>query len=267
MSKELPVFFHIPKNAGTYVYNYAFWSVFINTLKSKNPCNLEVIRDGGIAYRLICNSEEPLDSSIYKRMNKGYWRRVELDQLNLNDLNVFFIEVCDSSFFKFRDEIYSKLDSDVVPYEFLFLREPYLRIQSLYSYIQSSDSRHEDTNNSFGNKSFIEYLNSSQLEGGWLIRALLDIPNNVVIQKEHYNETCRILDQMNVSDTSDVCGELKKIFHNCYDITDIKNAEVADNKTQSKVNILFNSLDENTKATFLSQARWDIDLYNKYNKV
>ena len=264
MSKKLPVFFHIPKNAGTYVYNYAFWSVFINTLKSKNPCNLEVIRGGVIAYRLICNSEEPLDSSIYKRMNRGYWRQVELDQLNLDDLNVFFIEVCDSSFFKFRDEIYSKLDSDEVPYEFLFLREPYSRIQSLYSYIQSSDSSHEDTNNSFGNKSFIEYLNSSQLEGGWLIRALLDIPNNVVIQQEHYDETCRILDQINVSDTSDVCGELNKIFHNCYGITDINNAEVADNKTQSKVDIPFYSLDQKTQTAFNNQALWDKKIYAKY---
>ena len=265
MSKELPVFFHIPKNAGTYVYNYAFWSVFINTLKSKNPCNLEVIRDGVIAYRLICNSEEPLDSSIYKRMNKGYWRQVELDQLNLDDLNVFFIEVCDSSFFKFRDEIYSKLDSDVVPYEFLLLREPYLRIQSLYSYIQSSDSNHEDTNNSFGDKSFIEYLNSSHLEGSWLIRALLDIPNSVVVQQEHYDKTCKILDQMHVSNMSDVRGTLDKVFYNCYGITDINNAEVVANKTQNKIDITFSSLDEGTRIAFLNQAKWDIELYNKYN--
>lgn len=264
MIKKLPVFFHIPKNAGTYVYNYTFWVVFINTLKKKNPCNLEVIRDGVIAYRLICSSDASLDSNTYKRMNQGYWRQVEIDNLNLDDLNVFFIEVCDSSFSKYKDDIYNKLDSDVVPYEFLFLREPYLRIQSLYSYIQSSDSSHEDTNNSFGDKSFIEYLNSSQLEGGWLIRALLDIPNNVVIQQEHYDETCRILDQINVSDTSDVRGELNKIFHNCYDITDINDAEVADNKTQSKVDILFNCLDESTKTSFLNQVKWDIKLYNKY---
>lgn len=263
-NRKLPVFFHIPKNAGTYVYNYAFWSLFINTLKSVNPCNLEVIKDGAIAYRLICNSDEPLDGNIYKRMNQGYWRQVDLDSLNLNDLNIFFIEVCDSSFFNYKDEIYSKLDSNTLPYEFLFLREPYSRIQSLYSYIQSSASSHEDTNNSFGNKSFIEYLNSSQLEGGWLIRALLGIPNSVMIQQEHYDKTCKILDQMHVSDTGDVRSTLNKVFNNCYGITDINNAEVVANKTQNKIDIPFNSLDESTKIAFLNQAKWDIELYNIY---
>ena len=54
MNKKLPVFFHIPKNAGTYIFNYVFWCIFVPTVEAQYRCNLEVLNsDGSIAYRVI----------------------------------------------------------------------------------------------------------------------------------------------------------------------------------------------------------------------
>lgn len=263
---KLPVFFHIPKNAGTYIFNYVFWHIFMVQPAGKYRCNLEVLNaDGSIAYRVIGSSSVPYNSN-YTKMNDGYWYRVDVDNFNFSDVDVFFVEICDNSFKSYKQQLYSKLPADIQPYEFLCLREPYDRIQSIYSYLNSQQSSHEVSHMAHGDKSFIEYLNSTQLEGGWLIRNLLDIPNEVAIKREHFKQICNILDNMLVFNTVDVDKGISQVFSDCYGLDSIEcgNPNIERNKTVNKTTLPFCELDSKTQQAFFNQTYWDKKIYNRY---
>lgn len=262
---KVPTFFHIPKNAGTYVYNVSFWSLCVNLLNSEKPWALEVFKNSKLSYRLICRLKNQSQDQKYLRMDAGYWRRVDINDLDFNDLDIYFLEVCDVSFNSYEEDIYKNLPANVKPYEFLILREPYPRIQSIYSYTQSKRSRHEPSHDSFSGMSFEEYLNSPLLEGGWLIRSLVDLPNEIPITEEHFNSACEILDRMLVFDIKNVDKNLKKIFRYCHDIDIAKLRDDSyKNKTINKINKPFDSLKEDTKIAFLNQVQWDNLLFKKY---
>ena len=261
-NKKLPVFFHIPKCAGTYINNRCF-SFFQQSFGGKSCYHIDVLKDGVITYRLLCTSDKDLCRD-YIPINKTCYQ-INFEDLRLGELNLFLLRVADAGFGTYKKDIYSLLPENIKPYEFLCLREPYLRTQSLYSYIQSSQSSHEDTNYKFGDMSFVDYLNSSQLEGSWLIRKFLKIPNRIPITEEHFKKTCDILNKMLVFGMEDIDESLFKVFMECYgmDCRSIA-AKVYDNKTKEKINTPFNSLDERTKTAFLNQTHWDKKLYEKY---
>lgn len=267
MTNKLPVFFHIPKNAGTYVYNRSFNIVkqFINT--AQETLNLEVKNKGEPVYRIVCSCKKPLNDK-YKRMNGANWVCVDYEDIDFNDLNLYFIEVGDRSFNSYKEEIYKKLNKNIEPFEFLVLRDVYERILSLFSYLKSPQSSHESTNNIFGDMSLIDYLNSHYLEGSWLIRSLLKIPDETPITKEHFDNTCEILDNFLISDIKKVDSLILEVFNECYNVKNciINQNEIFSNKTKDKIKHSFNSLNQKTKEHFNNQTKWDFKIYNKYIK-
>ena len=262
----LPVFFHIPKNAGTYVYNRSFNLIkeLINT--DQKTYNLQVRREGATVYRIVCSAKTELNKK-YKVMNEGHiWVCVNYEDLDFNDLNVYFIEVCDVSFGTYKQDIYKKLDKNRKLCEFLVLRDPYERVLSLFSYLKSSQSSHESTNGIFVDMTFVEYLNSPYLEGSWLIRMLLKIPNETPITKEHFDDTCEILNNFLTSDIEEVDNLISKVFYICFNIKDcnIDQQKIYSNKTKEKITHDFNCLSQKTKENFNNQTKWDQLLFNKY---
>ena len=177
----------------------------------------------------------------------------------------------DGGLTNYREDIYNILPSEIKPYEFMCLREPYLRIQSLYSYIQSNQSNHEPTNSAYESLSFIEYLNSPLLEGGWLIRRLLGIEDQIPIEQTHFEKVCQILDNILICDIDDVSSCVCKVYKDCYNIdvsTNLISGEGACyNKTYNKVNVPFDSLDYKTRSAFLNQTKWDRKIYNTYSNA
>jgi len=263
--RKLPVFLHIPKNAGTYINNRAFTIMQETAAEGQNCYHIDVLKEGRIAYRLLCTSNEELDND-YIPLNKICYS-VNLEELRLDELNLFMLRISDIGFKYYKKDIYPLLPKNVEPYEFLCLREPYERAKSLYSYLKSIQSINESTHFKYGNKSFIELLNSSSLEGGWLIRSLLNIPNEVNIRQWHFDRVCKILNNMTVFNMDTITPSLNKIFKVCYGInTSNINRKVYDNKTIDKVDTPFDSLDEKTKKVFLNQVYWDYKIYNKYTK-
>jgi len=264
---KIPVFFHIPKNAGTYVYNVSFRLVASRLNVAGRIYNLQVKKGGLTAYRLICSAKNVL-SEKYKKINKTNDQAivVDYDDLELDDLNLHFVEVCSSSFGSYKEELYKKLPNNVEPYEFLLLREVYSRILSIYSYLTSPESSHEPTSGLFGNKTFIEYLNSDQLESSWLIKSLLNLPEVTVINENHYRNACDILEGMLVCGVSATDSCLSTVFKKCHDFQNIElsNQKIYRNKTNKKTEQPFNTLDEATKAHFIQQTKWDRLLYEKF---
>ena len=119
--------------------------------------------------------------------------------------------------------------------------------------------------------SFSDYLDSPKLEGGWLIKNLLGIPDEDAITEEDFNNACKTLDKMLVYDVSEVEFCLEKMFRECFDLEtskiDTSRYHKYDNKTKDKIDIPFDSLGERTKTAFLNQTKWDNKLYKRYVNI
>jgi len=270
MTRKLPIFFHIPKCAGTYAYNTLFRVVKTYICPPLEIRSIIVTRGEYILYRLSCLPKANLNDN-YKNPDDRWTYYVDYDDLNLDDLNLFFVEVCARSFNDYKNYIYNHLPEGVEPYEFIFLREPYSLAVSLYNYLNSDKSNHEPTNKSFNFNAFTDYLNSPRLQGSWLIHNLLNIPDPVPITRDHFNDICKVLDNMLVSDLTNVDSTILKVCKDCYGLDNIELNNVAKsrikyNKNECGQDIFFDSLDEETKAHFLRHTKWDRELYNKYAK-
>ena len=261
---KLPVFFHIPKNAGTYTNNMCF-SFMQRFAAGKKHYHVDVYKDGIIYYRFICYSEHPLNEK-FEQLNHKCLYKINLKDLSFDGLFVFMLRIADSGFSDYKEDIYKKLDKNRKLCEFLVLRDPYERALSLFSYLKSSQSSHESTNGMFGDMTFVEYLNSPYLEGSWLIRRLLKIPNETPITKEHFDNTCQILDGFLISDIKNVDKLISKVFYMCFNIKDcnIDQQKIYSNKTKEKITHDFDSLSEKTRDNFNKQTKWDQLLFNKY---
>lgn len=262
-NKKLPVFFHIPKNAGTYTNNRCF-SFMQRFAAGKKHYHVDVYKDGVIYYRFICYSEHPLNEKFEQLHHKTLYK-INLKDLSFDGLFIFMLRIADSGFSNYKKDLYPLLDKDIEPCEFLFLRDPYSRLQSLYSYIESEQSSHETSNKSIGCSSFIDYINSPKLEGSWLIRSLLNISNELPITDKHFKKCCKILDHFKISDVEDCQKTLEEVFYYCYsfDVSNI-DSNVYRHKTKNKTDIPYTSLDKAARINFNNQTKWDRLLYEKF---
>lgn len=270
MNRKLPVFFHVPKCAGTYVYSILIRILTRYVLGVNNIKYIIVTRGNNTLYRLVCTTANPLNNKYIKQDRWTYF--VNYDDLDINDLNLFFVEVCPTSFNNYKDYIYKNLPEGVRPYEFIILRDPYSLATSLFNYLTSDVSNHEPTGTSIEFNKFEDYLNSSRLQRSWLLHNLLNIPDPVPITLDDFNKTCDILDGMLVTGMSDVDSTILKVIEDCFNIVDkdIINKIPEFSKTRNinpyKVEVLFSDLQEETKVNFLVNAKWDFKIYNKYIK-
>tara|TARA_R110000772_G_scaffold93702_1_gene191192 strand:- start:2583 stop:3434 length:852 start_codon:yes stop_codon:yes gene_type:complete len=277
---KLPVFFHIPKNAGTYISSMTLPCLRQYITESGIDIwewyHLDVRRDNTTYYRIIgYRGSRDLNDSYVRQPGLGNHRisfyNVDIKDLNFEDFIPFALTVVDMGFTNYREDIYNILPSEIKPYEFMCLREPYSRIQSLYSYIQSNQSNHEPTNSAYESLSFIEYLNSSLLEGGWLIKRLLGLVDQTPIEQTHFERVCQILDNILICYLDDLFSCICKVYKGCYNIDVSANLISGEgacyNKTYNKVNVPFDSLDDKTRSTFLNQTKWDRKIYNTYSNA
>jgi hypothetical protein len=269
IQQKLPVYFHIPKCAGTYVYNTSICML----REYVSPTYVIIVTRGDeILYRFGATIKNTLNEEKYKQENRFRYS-VDINDLDINDLNLLFVEVCARSFHDYKNSIYNKLPEDVIPYEFIILREPYSLATSLYNYLSSDKSAHELSHADFKFKAFEDYINSTKLEGSWLPRKFFNIVNTELVTEEHVNKTCSILDNMLVADIPDTTSTIFKVFEHCYGLTD-KNAigklslnDINRNETKNKQLIPYSSLREDTKWHFNNHTRWDRFIFKKYTKI
>jgi hypothetical protein len=285
---KIPVFLHIPKNAGTYVLgvtmelfrHYGISKGWRNELNWNLNLRRILLQKGGIqiATLFVYDPYKTRNSNPkFKHVSyDDYCNLVELHEfekkLKNKNLNLFSIIVEDHGTKYIKNGLFKSLCEtvDSIPFYYTVLREPYDRALSMFNYIKSSKSIHEPTHNKVICDTFIDYINSPQLEDSWLVRRLNGISDEEIITEKEFINTCYILENFYIKDIKYVEEMIDDVFLECYGIKKSSFSDfsfnVDKNSTQKKIIILFNELEDDTKKRFLSRTEFDRKIYNKYCK-
>ena len=279
-NRKIPVFYHIPKNAGTYVSDWMliafryYRRTYTDWLKTHTPekdtiKSIQIIENGFIIARVLIGDPkhfcEKFPYFIQKRSGTEW--DIEFENVTLNFIKNLFIFgiIIESRGFKKRYNILN-LFKDCNFHEFLILRDSFLRAQSIYNYNKSEQSKHEYSHGLIKAETLEEYILSNQLEDSWLIRNLTEIEDSVALDENSFNKAVNALANVKVYDIKYTNKAIQETFLNCYnfDSQQIKLNSwdmITKNETFDK-KIKFEELPKNTQLVFLERTYWDNKLYN-----
>ena len=297
MTNKLPVFFHIPKNAGTYVCDILWYAAIFHftILKLLNGINIVYPRavkkilvlaedDDTILFHInlydfpdnffesnIFTQRDVFTVSCHLNAFLNHYKRNQNKDIIIHSATIV------AAGFRLSDKICNIL-KDLTGRElskFIILRDPLDRERSFYKYIKSSRSKHEKTHGSIEHESFSDYISSYRVADSWLIRELLNkIPYNEILTDNHYNACLNILNEFDVGIIDNVDTLINKVLMKCYtyDIDTIfsylkiidKDNFVNKNSGKRALSDL-NDIDEDALNKFKERAKYDFMLYDYYS--
>ena len=273
-TNNIPVFYHIPKNSGTYVFR-----CFLSEARKHNKDKVQIVRvlleNKYVIAKLIvlnnsdflnqCNNFTPLNDSkiswdlLVEDLTEDILQKLSIHSVFIEGRAFRHTETSLKPLFLFLAQF--KL------YEFIMLREPFSREQSLYNYLTSDKSKHEHSHKIFKSICFEEHIMSKQLQDSWLIRNLVNIPNKVKLTEDNFNKARNILQKFNVYDVKDTDKAIKEILLKCFNIQEF-NTEALAHKKHDNIykKIKFEELPLDVQTTFKERKYWDQKLYNYFIK-
>ena len=278
MTQKIPVFYHIAKNAGTYVSDWLlvgfrqYRRTRTNWLDRYTPekdsiKTIQIIKDNFIVSRLLVGDPNYIldDNKILTRLTKNDFK---IDIKEIHQLNVFvFAVIVEGRGFRIKDQIIENFKHYDLK-QFLILRDCFSRTQSEFFYLQSQASTHEYTHKAFGNMSFEEYILSNYIADSWLIRNLLDVKDTEPITQQIFDQTCSLLkERVKIYNIKQTNKAISDILIECYQIDPnkiiLKNWDIIQkNKNQYK-KIQLEELPLSIQKTFNEKTYWDQQLYKK----
>jgi len=201
VNRKVPILFHIPKNAGTFLIG-TMTRYFVRIFGGDKGCNVQRLsideekRQGLIIFGFFYDESWKKDKKIKqnKREPAPRSRKTTLDTIvkYLNEKKMIILAVTVESSFKSNavdqfEEVWEILkQSNSYPLNFMLVRDAWSRTQSMFHYLNSQKSNHESTNFENKFKNIEAYLSSEMLEDSWTIRQLAKIPNSQPIADDHY---------------------------------------------------------------------------------
>lgn len=262
------VFFHVPKNAGTFVINSSL--LYFRAWKMKHTDwnglgfpllrNIEVYDGGYIVARLICgdpNNAMPSTAQdpTYLRINKEEMRST------YEALKPFFV-VIEARGFRIWKELLGYLNlinSD----KYIILRDVFGKAKSFYSYITSDISKHEPTHGIIKG-SFEDYIKSDLFISNWEGRNLMNIPDSEIYTEEDHKKFNSLLKEFNVFDVKKTDQMIAKIFSKLNISKEDFPAHFTDpkkNQNHAKIEESFNDLSEEAQEVFLEKSKYDNQIF------
>lgn len=286
--KKIPLFFHIPKNAGTFVNNtflvYLRYktrlhntSVNFEPKLCASPIDCRIVDNFGNHifnfYAIDINNIAKSDKNF--KFKEGVTYDVNINSLSfdyLKNLDILSINVADVGFgyFEKLSEWFDRLKVQFVP--FMFLREPFSRAKSLFTYLTSSGSSHEPTHQKIISETFSSYIGSEQCEDSWLIRSMLNLPDENGITDDDFSSILNLLSYFIISDLHHSKQTTYDIFskHCSLNYEDIDKTWfnlVNKNARTNNFNIEFGDLSSSVQSQFKKRSYYDNRLYNQFIKT
>jgi hypothetical protein len=272
---SIPVFYHIPKNSGTYIF-----SCFLNEAARHSRRNVRILKIMSEKTHVIAKFLILDDCEFLNNCNKFRFLNKRVVDVNIEDLtddilqnlSVYSVFVEGRGFRYIKtllEPLFRFLSAKFNLYKFTILREPFSREQSLYHYLTSDKSKHEPTHGRFTSSSFEEHLASKQLQDSWIIRNLSNEPAVKIITQKHFDEAREILKTINIYNIKDVEKVIEDILFKCFNVQgfDKKLAESSKNNSVY-VKIKFNDLPPETQKIFNEKKYWELKLYEEFaNKM
>jgi hypothetical protein len=279
---QIPVFYHVPKNAGTYVSDwmlvafrhyrrtYTDWINAFSLEQDSIKC-LQITSNGFVIAKLLIGDPNYFCETLtvfHKKHSKTEW---DIDVSNVTKellASVFlFGVIIEARGFCSHTELIN-LVKNYNLYRFIILREPFSRAQSVYNYLTSNLSAHERTHGKIKSPTFEDYVLSEQLEDSWIIRNFNYVDNSTALNENLYQQTIKTLEQFHVFFIEYTDKGLQEVFLTCYgfDITQIKKREwdiFTKNETTNK-KIKFEQLSLKAQTTFKTRTYWDERLFKTF---
>ena len=283
-AKNIPLFFHVPKNAGTFVNNtflvfLRFQTRTVNAHfdfdpeSAAAPIDLRVVDNYGnhIFNLYVIDTYNMTKHDKRCTFKEGVTYEININSLNfvyLRRLSVLAVNVADNGFGYFEKlaEFFDHSEIQFVP--FLFLRDSFSRAKSLFTYLGSSESSHEPTHKKILSDTFESYISSEQCEDSWLIRSLLNISDKDAITDEDLNSVVDLLSYFIVDDLSKSRAVTYTIFSkycslNYESINETWFDLVNKNARSNKLNIEFSDLTDSAQSQFQERSHYDNILYDR----
>ena len=278
--KKIPVYLHIPKNAGTYLI-HVFTNYFIRLVGNTSELHVQRLTVLGDGFNL----------TVFVKFNSDYWKTDEnikehhfsaararkcgfptlKTYIQNKQLNVLAIVVepedgeLRPSFNKV-EQILSLCESKGV--YFSILRETFSRQQSLYHYITGEESSHEPSHQSIKEASFVEYLSSDSLEDSWLIRSTTGMKDSWPISKFWFDQCFNFLNSFNflMKDIKNTDNIINEVLFSCFEegLSGSDTNTTMRNSTKIENKITIEDLNKETKQKFLEKTSWDRRLWEFY---
>ena len=280
--RTIPVFYHVPKNAGTYVINCSllFFREYRRTqtdwlqLNHETIKNIEIVNDGETVARLIagdpddvCNNEVTIINDTTDRSHH-YINLYDVERLLDSKLFMFLLVIEDAGF-SIHNDIINKLRLQHNNTRWIILREPFARSVSLYNYLTCDISSHEPTYGSI-QTNYENYITSDQFESNWVMRVLAGLSDNEDFTEQHCASVFEDLDSFNVYDISKTDHLIDSMFDTSYNLTrdsfpaHFESPARHENKLKRKIK--FEDLSTTTQQTFIDRTYWDKKMWERYCK-
>lgn len=190
-AKKIPVLFHVPKNAGTFIIG-TMTRYFARILRGDPGCNIQRIHlsDSGLSgimiFAFMYHDSWKQDKKILPNTNPAPRSRItNLETLStyVENKKAIILGAAVESNLKCNcvdqfNVLWEMLKSfKINPENFMLLRDPWSRTQSMFEYLNSEASNHEDTNFQKRFQNIEEYLKSNLVEDSWIVRQLSKTPN------------------------------------------------------------------------------------------
>lgn len=279
-NSNVPVFYHVPKNAGTFAISliFLYLRIFRRKINGLNPeyetnrnivirnaQNLQFARILGYDPNNYCASA---DDFVKGDLNDDTHYYIDVEKItneHLNSFNVFTI-ILEAGGFLHHNHILSKFPQYNLK-KFIILRDPIKRMFSFFNYINSDSAKHEPTYGIIPNN-LSEYVNSHYIEDSWLIRQFANVSDTEGINDNHYDITYNELKHFDVADISNTENLIKQVYADYLNIY-LSNADrnsLSKDLVSNQSKKHNNDLSEQDLQVVNERIKYEIKLYNNLVK-
>ena len=277
MSKRMPIFFHIPKNAGTYVITANQALLEENCKPQLLVKNFLVDIPNSTLLRVFCAINNETLFQIQSRMT------YKIDKLNAVIDFDEFLEFVRAKSMQILSMVIepgyfwgcSKFSTNLLPCFaaafkicvmhdmnyicYTILRPIAERCKSIYSYLRSEASSHEPNHQCINSGSLEEHVNSEEFETNWICRSILGCES---INESRFADVCGLLSKFHVYNILQADQCINDIFRLCFEANNIQLDKQQLNKNKNKQNSQI--INNNLIDAINQKNAWDYRLYSTF---